>query len=89
MEVVVTLASVVAKDVVSIDGFVKDVTFEPCFLYEVDVKLFEFHGGDEVFISGVVVWVIWAKFTIRVAGAAAKSLCVLGENFADDILSGS
>ncbi len=85
----VTLVSIVVKDVVSIDGFIKDVTFELCFLYEVDVKLFEFHGGDEVFISGVVIWVIRAKFTIRVAGAAAKSLCVLRDDSADDIPLGS
>jgi hypothetical protein len=86
---VVASASIVAKDMVSIDDFIKDVTFKPCFLYEVVVKLFEFHGGNKVFIPGVIVWVVRAKFFVRVGGAAAKSLCILGDNFTDDVPSRS
>ncbi len=85
----VALASVVSEDVVFVDDFVKGLIFEPCFLYEVDVKLVGFHGGDEVLISGIIMWVIQASFAIRVAGAAAESVCVLGENFANDVSSGS
>jgi hypothetical protein len=46
------------KDVVSIDDFIKDVTFEPCLLHKVNVKVLKFHGGDKVFVSGVIVWVM-------------------------------
>ncbi len=78
----IALAAVVAKDVVSIDDFIKYIVFQPCFLDEVNVKLFEFHGGDEVFISGVVVWLIRSEFSVGVAGAAAESMCILGDYFA-------
>ncbi len=83
----VALASVVSEDVVVVDDFVKGIIFKPCLLYEVDVKLVGFHGGNEVLISGIIMWVIRASFAIRVARAAAESVCILGENFADDVSS--
>ncbi len=42
------------KDMVSIDDFVKNITFEPCLLHKVNIKLLKFQGGDKVVISGVV-----------------------------------
>ena len=58
MEVMIAKASIVTKDVVSIYDFIKYVSLQPCLLHEVYVKLLEFHGSDEVFISGVIVWVV-------------------------------
>ncbi len=51
----IAYASVVTKDMVSIDDFIKDVALEPCLLHKVDIKLLKFHSGDEVFVSGVIV----------------------------------
>jgi hypothetical protein len=73
----------VTKDVVSINDFVKDVTFEPCLLHKVSVELLKFHGGDKVFVSGVIVWVMGADASVRVLGATAKTMRILGDNFAD------
>ncbi len=77
------------KDVVSINYFIKDVALEPCLLHKVDIKLLKFHGGDEVFVSGVIVWVMGVDTTIRVLGAATKTIHVLGDKFADDKPSSS
>ncbi len=71
------------KGVVSIDDFIKDVTFEPCLLHKVDVEVLKFHGGDKVFVSGVVVWVMGADVSVRVSGAATETMRVLGDDFAD------
>ena len=54
-EVVITFASVVSKDMISIDDLVEYVSFEPCFLDKVDIEVFCFHHGDNVFIACVVV----------------------------------
>ncbi len=85
----VASTSIVLEDVVVVDDFIKGVIFKPCFLYEVYPKLVGFHGGDKVLISGIIMWVIQASFAIRVARAAAESVCILGEKFADDFSSGS
>ncbi len=71
------------KDVVSIDDFIKDVTFKPCLLHKVDVKVLQFHGGDKVFVLGVVVWVMRADVSVRVLGAATKTMHILGDDFVD------
>jgi hypothetical protein len=57
-------ASVVTKDVVSVYDFIKDVSLQPCLLYEVYVELFEFHGNDEVFVYGVIVWVVRSDISV-------------------------
>jgi hypothetical protein len=54
-EVVITFASVVSKDMISIDDLVEYVSFEPCFLDKVDIEVFCFHHGDDVFVACVVV----------------------------------
>ncbi len=77
-----------AKDVVSIYDLVKDITFEPCLLDKVDVKLIEY-GCDEVFISGVVVWIVGEDRSVGVTGAASKAMRILGEDLADDGTPGS
>jgi hypothetical protein len=46
--------------------------------------LLEFHGGNEVFVSGVVMWVMWQQFAVGIAGPAVESKGILGDNFADD-----
>jgi hypothetical protein len=79
----------VAKDVVSIFDLVKDVTFEPCLLDKVDVELLELHGCDEVFISGVVVWIVGEDHSVGVMGAASKAMHIFGDNLADDSTPGS
>ncbi len=71
------------KDIVSIDDFVKDFTLEPCLLHKVNVELLKFHGGDKVFISGVIMWVMGADISVRVSGATAKTMRILGDNLAD------
>jgi hypothetical protein len=71
------------KDMVSIDDFIKDVTFEPCLLHKVDVKVLKFHGGDKVFASGVVVRVMGVDVSVRVSEAATETMQVLGDDFAD------
>ena len=48
-EVVITFASVVPKDMIAIDDFIKYVSFEPCFLDEVDIEDFCFHHGNDVY----------------------------------------
>ncbi len=83
MEVVRAEAMVVTKDVVSIDDFIKEVTFEPCLLHKVDVEVLKFHGGDKVFVSGVIMWVMGADVSIRVLGAATETMRILGDGFAD------
>ena len=57
-KVVVTFATIVSEDVISIDDFVEDISFEPCFLDEMNIKVFVFHHGNEMFIACVVVWLI-------------------------------
>ncbi len=74
---------------VSIDDFIKDVTLKPCLLHKVDIKLLKFHGGDEVFVSGVIVWVIGADTSVRVLGVATKTMPISGDKFADDKPSSS
>ena len=74
---------------VSIYDLVKDVTFEPCLLDKVDIELLEFHGHDEVFISGVVVWIMGEDCSVGVMGAASKAMRILGDNLADDGNPGS
>jgi hypothetical protein len=74
---------------VSIYELVKDVTFEPCLFDKVDVKLLEFHGCDEVFISGVVMWIMGEDCSVRVTGAALKAMLIFGDNLADDGTPGS
>ena len=54
-EVVITFAFVVPKDMISIDDLVEYVSFEPCFLDKVDIEVFCFHHGDDVFVACVVV----------------------------------
>ena len=71
------------KDVVSIDDFVKDVTFEPCLLHKVNVILLKFHGGDKVFVSSVIIWVMGADVSGWVLGATTKTMHILGNDFAD------
>ena len=46
--------SVVTENMVSVDGFVKDISFEPCLLDEVNVELLQLHGCDEMFIPCVI-----------------------------------
>jgi hypothetical protein len=79
----------VTKDVVSIYDLVKDIAFKPCLLDEVDVELLEFHGCDEVFISGVVVWIVGEDRSVGVTRAASKAMRILGDNLADDGTPGS
>jgi hypothetical protein len=52
-------------------------------------QLLKFHGGDEVFVSGVIVWVMGADTSIRVSGVAMKTMHILGDKFADDKPSSS
>ncbi len=37
-----------------------------------------------MFVSGVVMWVMWQQFAVGIAGPAAESMCILADNFADD-----
>ena len=53
-EVVIFDPSIVAENMVSIDDFVKDISFHPCLLDEVYVKLLQLHHHDEVFIPRVI-----------------------------------
>ncbi len=78
-----------AKDVASIYDLIKDVTFKPCLLDKVDVELLEFHGHDEAFISGVIMWIVGEDCSVGVTGAASKAMHILGDNFADDGTPGS
>ncbi len=78
-----------AKDVVSIYNLVKDVTFKPCLLNKVNVELLEFHGCNEVFISGVAVWIFGEDCSIGVTGVASNSMRILGDNLADEGTPGS
>ena len=71
------------KDVVSIDDFIKEVTFEPCLLHKVDVEVLKFHGGDKGFVSGVIMWVMGGNVSVRVSGAATETMHILGDDFAD------
>ncbi len=64
----VALASVMSEDVVIIDDFVKGIIFDPCFLYEVYVKLAGFHGGNEMLISGIIMWVVGQVLPSRSRG---------------------
>ncbi len=45
--------------------------------------MFKVHGGDKVFVSAVVVWVMGADVSVRVSGAAMETMRVLGDDFAD------
>ncbi len=71
------------KDVVSIDDFVKDVTYQPCLLHKVNIELLKFHCGDKVFVSGIIVWFMGVYTSARVSGATTKTMHILGEDFAD------
>jgi len=53
-------------------------------LHKVHVELFEFHGCDEVFVSGVIVCGVGANVSIFIFGPTAETVRVLGEDFADD-----
>jgi hypothetical protein len=64
------------KEVVSIDDFIQDVALEPCLLHKVDIELLKFHGG--------IVWVMGADTSVRVLGAAMKTMRVLGDKYADN-----
>ncbi len=85
----IALLSVVAKDVVSIYDLIKDIAFKPCLLDKVDIELLKFHSRDEVFISGVVVWIVGEDHSVGVTGAALKAMRILGEDLADDGTPGS
>jgi hypothetical protein len=52
-------------------------------LHEVDVELLKFHGGDKVFVSGVIVWVRRVDASHRVSGVTTETMCVLHDDFAD------
>jgi len=43
-----------------------------------------FHGCDEVFVSGVIVWSVGANISIFIFGPTAETVRILGEDFADD-----
>ncbi len=68
---------------VSIDDFIEDVTFKPCFLHKVNVELLKFHGGYKVFLSGVIVWVIGEDASVRALGATTETMRILSDNVAD------
>ncbi len=53
-------------------------------MHEVYLKLLEFHGCNEVFVSGVIVWVVGGDISILVARAAMETVRILDEDFADD-----
>ncbi len=68
---------------VSIDDFIKDVTFEPCLLHKVGVEVLKFHGADKVFVSVVIMWVMGADVSSRVLGATTETMHILGDDFTD------
>ncbi len=84
MEVVIANHSVVLEDVVSIDGFVEDVPFEPCLLHKIYIELLEFHGRDEVFVSCVIMWRIGTNISVVITWATTETMCIFHEEFADD-----
>ena len=55
-KVVVTFATIMSEDVISVDDFVKYISFEPCFLDKINIEVFCFHYGNEMFVACVVVW---------------------------------
>ncbi len=81
MKVVIASLSVVSKNMVAVDGFVEDISSEPCFLHKINVNSFLFHDRDEVFISRVIKWGIDDYIASVVLWTAAKAMCILGEEF--------
>jgi hypothetical protein len=84
VEVVIANLSVVLEDVVSVYDFVKDVPFKPCLLHKVYIKLLEFHGRDEVFVSHVIMWRVGTNISIFITWTTTETMCILREEFADD-----
>ena len=54
-KVVIALATIMSKDMISVDDFVEYISFEPGFLDEVDFESFCFHHGNEVLVSCIIV----------------------------------
>ncbi len=67
----IAFASIVPKDVVFIDDFIKCVPFQPRLLYEVYVQTLGLHGGNNVFVTHIVVWFIDQWFAIGITGLLA------------------
>ena len=57
-EIVITFAAVMPKDVISVNDFIKCISFEPSLLDEVDVKGLRFHHSNEMLVPCIVVWCI-------------------------------
>ncbi len=71
MKVMIAFASVVSKDVVAIDDFIKCIPFQPRFLYKVYVQTLGLHGGNKVFVTHIVMWFMHQWFAIRITGLLA------------------
>ena len=52
--------------------------------HKVNIKLFEFHVCDEVFVSSVVMWSSGTDVSIFIFGLTTEAVRVLGEDGADD-----
>jgi hypothetical protein len=83
VEVVIASLAIVSKNMVVIDGFVKDISFEPCFLHKIYINSFLFHGHDEEFISSAIKLGIANYIASVIFWMAAKTMRILGEEFAN------
>ena len=63
----VALSSIVSEDVVSIDDFIKGISFQPGLLYKVNIEAFSFHHANEMFVARVIVGLIGYQFAISVS----------------------